>query len=31
MRTLTSTVDGTEVRRLIKVHGPGIVVPDFLD
>jgi hypothetical protein len=27
----SEVVDGTEVRRLIKVHGPGIVVPDFLD
>lgn len=27
----SEVIDGTEVRRLIKAHGPGIVVPDFLD
>jgi len=27
----SEVIDGTEVRRLIRAHGPGIVVPDFLD
>lgn len=27
----SEVIDGTEVRRLLKSHGPGIVVPDFLD
>jgi hypothetical protein len=27
----SEVIDGTEVRRLIKAHGPSIVVADFLD
>ncbi len=27
----SEVIDGTEVRRLLKAHGPSIVVPDFLD
>jgi len=27
----SEVIDGAEVRRLIKAHGPGVVVADFLD